>query len=62
RRQGAGLYLHPSAMLAGMLLSIMLYAQMYAPRLETEPEEVGADGATIDIDALIAAAEAVAEE
>lgn len=62
RRQGAGLYLHPSAMLAGMLLSIMLYAQMYAPRLETELEEVGADGATIDIDALIAAAEAVAEE
>ncbi|MEM9784791.1 MAG: hypothetical protein AAF899_20260, partial [Pseudomonadota bacterium] len=63
RRQGAGLYLHPSAMLAGMLLSIMLYAQMYGPRPETASEtatEDGAatDGATIDIDALIAAAEA----
>ncbi|MEO1460301.1 MAG: hypothetical protein AAFV49_22440, partial [Pseudomonadota bacterium] len=61
RRQGAGLYLHPSAMLAGMLLSIMLYAQMYGPRPEVASEEEDAtatDGATIDIDALIAAAEA----
>ncbi|MEL6574262.1 MAG: hypothetical protein AAFQ81_00090 [Pseudomonadota bacterium] len=60
QRQGAGLYLHPSAMLAGMLLSIMLYAQMYGPRPEiaTEEDAAAADGATIDIDALIAAAEA----